>query len=273
MSPGPHIVYIIGPQKAVRLPALRVGRPRFLTLKDWLNKRTQWRHPNFRLEAERRNQGDKRQEVRDICDRPACNSFRKLSCKTKRRASHKPLNTNKETFQHWDRGFESHLGIDVYVCSVRVLYELKLVIKSLIWIACNSQNGLSSPTPNYIWIIIIINKPRNKETSVHERLELRTQSVSVYYHVSSYEHKAFRFATMSRVTNTKRLGLCTMSPVTNTKRLGLCTMSRVTTTERLGYVPCLELRTKPSRFTYNVSSYEHASRQYRTAISWECQRR
>jgi hypothetical protein len=28
---------------------------------------------------------------------------------------------------------------------------LKLLIKSVIWIACNWQNGLSSPTPNYIY--------------------------------------------------------------------------------------------------------------------------
>jgi hypothetical protein len=31
--------------------------------------------------------------------------------------------------QHWHRGFESHLGMDVCVCSVCVLYELKLLIK------------------------------------------------------------------------------------------------------------------------------------------------
>jgi hypothetical protein len=42
------------------------------------------------------------------------------------------------------------------VFCVRIISELKLLIKSLIWIAWNWQNGLSSLTPNYIWIIIII---------------------------------------------------------------------------------------------------------------------
>jgi hypothetical protein len=41
------------------------------------------------------------------------------------------------------------------LCAYYIESELKLLIKSLIWIPCNWQNGLSSPTPNYIWIIII----------------------------------------------------------------------------------------------------------------------
>jgi hypothetical protein len=39
------------------------------------------------------------------------------------------------------------------LCRYYIEFELKLLIKSLIWIAWNWQNGLSSPTPNYIWII------------------------------------------------------------------------------------------------------------------------
>jgi hypothetical protein len=38
------------------------------------------------------------------------------------------------------------------VFCVRIISELKLLIKSLIWIAWNWQNGLSSPTPNYIYM-------------------------------------------------------------------------------------------------------------------------
>jgi hypothetical protein len=55
---------------------------------------------------------------------------------------------------------------------VRIISELKLLIKSLIWIAWNWQNGLSSPTPNYIWIIIkkILNNRRPGFVSSVEKL-------------------------------------------------------------------------------------------------------
>jgi hypothetical protein len=35
----------------------------------------------------------------------------------------------KERLQHWDRGFESHLGMDVCVCSVCTNFESNLLVK------------------------------------------------------------------------------------------------------------------------------------------------
>jgi hypothetical protein len=57
----------------------------------------------------------------------------------------------------------------MFVCVLGAYYiesELKLLTKSVIWIACNWQNGLSSATPNYIWII------KNKKSSTQWRILL-----------------------------------------------------------------------------------------------------
>jgi hypothetical protein len=44
--------------------------------------------------------------------------------------SHSIVNYNcLRPLQHWDRGFESHLGMDVCVCSVCANFELNLLVK------------------------------------------------------------------------------------------------------------------------------------------------
>jgi hypothetical protein len=61
------------------------------------------------------------------------------------------LSSPAPTLGSWVRIPLSHGCLCVFC--VRIISELKLLIKSLIWIAWSWQNGLSSPTPNDIWII------------------------------------------------------------------------------------------------------------------------